>query len=86
MELSFNLNIPAHELAERLPYNEFVLYDLFAQKRMLPTVRHEMHLAQMALQINRLAGGDAEFRDFLFQPKEEIEELKEFFEFKPRAK
>jgi hypothetical protein len=46
----------------------------------------EMHLAQLALQINRMAGGEAEFKDFLFTPKDETEQLKEFFDFKPRAK
>jgi hypothetical protein len=69
-----------------LPYREFAFYEAYALKRMLPTVRIEMHLAQMALQINRMAGGDADFKDFLFQPKNELELIKEQFEFKPRAK
>jgi hypothetical protein len=53
---------------------------------MLPSVRMEMHLAQLALQINRMAGGEAEFKDFLFQPKDDLEIIKKQFDFKPRAK
>jgi hypothetical protein len=73
-------------LAARLPYREFALYEQYAIKRMLPSVRMEMHLAQLALQINRMAGGEAEFKDFLFQPKDDLEIIKKQFDFKPRAK
>jgi len=45
-----------------------------------------MHLAQIALGINRLAGGELDFKDFLFIQRDEDEQLKEYFDFKPRGK
>ena len=53
---------------------------------MLPTVRDEMHYAQIALEINAMRGGNAKLKDFLFEPVDQLEVIKEQFEFKPRAK
>jgi hypothetical protein len=85
------LGIPAHELAQRLPYREFALYEQYAIKHMLPNRRNSMHLAQIAFWVNKVAGGDADFEDFLFKYQDpesvvDMQEVYEMYDFKPRGK
>jgi hypothetical protein len=86
IDLSFELSIPAHELAERLPYREFVMYEQYAIKRMLPMRRLEMYLAQIPYINSLIAGGKKELDDFLFDFSEQEVDLHEFFEFNPKGK
>lgn len=85
------MGIPRHELAKRLPEREFVLYQQYAAKRVLPTRRLELYLAQLCSVIAKVHGNaDAEIRDFLLDPidgdGEETEDVAGAFEFNPRNK
>lgn len=91
IDLSFELGIPAHELAERLPESEFVLYQIYAGKRMLPTRRMEMHLAQLTRVLANVHGNEMSTADYLFDVRDETvqataEEAKAYFGFAPRKK
>lgn len=57
------------DLARMLPESEFRDWQRYAARRMLPTRRLEMQLAQIALQVARLAGvPNVSLEDFLFDP------------------
>ncbi|GGI16450.1 phage tail assembly protein T [Oxalicibacterium faecigallinarum] len=83
--------MPAHQLAAILPEREFVLYQAYAVKRMLPQRRQEMYLAQICSVLAQVhSNTDVSVMDFLFDPVEEIEldedEVLAHFDFKPRNK
>lgn len=76
-------------LARMLPEREFVLYQQYAAKRMLPTRRVEMHFARLCSLLAQLHGNrDARMDQFLFDAIEEVEldedEVAEHLDFKPR--
>jgi len=74
-ELSFELGIPAHELAARLPERHFRRYQAHAARWMLPTRRLQFQLAKIAMLLDRQAGHPegTEFRlgDYLFDPPDD---------------
>ena len=88
LDLSFELGLPAHELAHRLPQRELVLYQAYAAQRLLPARRIELQLAQLALILARGNGSrHVELSDFLFgEPEQVIDEpnAAEFFGFNPQ--
>jgi len=91
IDLAFDLGIPAHELALRLPESEFVMYQAYAAKRMLPTRRMEMHLAQLTRVLANVHGNDMTTADYLFDARDleapaTAEEAQAFFGFAPRKK
>ena len=64
-------------------------YQRHAVRRMLPTRRIELQLAQLAMLLCQVNGNkDVKLRDFLFEPDAEVteDEMHEFFDFKPRNK
>lgn len=85
MDLSLALGRPIGDMPER----EFVRWQRYARRRMLPQRRIELYLAQIALLIARTMGGsDADLSDFLFDPKPEaeqidIEAMRKAFGYKP---
>lgn len=86
--------MPAHELAQRLPEREFVLYQHYAAKRMLPWRRIQLQLARLSMIVAAANGAkNIELSDFLFDPledapqltaEEQAESAREFFGFAPR--
>ena len=92
IDLSFELGVPAHELAHRLPERDYWLYHQYALKRSLPSRRRELYLAQISLVFAKVTGNtDSVLSDFLFDPVEEIviddpEDAKGYFGFNPRIK
>lgn len=87
--MSLELGIPTHTLAATLPEREFVAYQRHAARRMLPTRRLEMQLAQLSMLLCKVNGNkDVTLRDFLFEPEDEptVDDMYEFFDFKPRNK
>lgn len=73
-----------------LTEREFRQWDQYAARRMLPTRRLEMYLAQIAFLIARTMGNASEMTmsDFLFdppgEPLEDDEAVKQAFGFSPR--
>lgn len=61
------------ELADVLPERDFVLLQHYAVKRMLPAVRVEYMLAQVAKLVTQAAGyaPDAVLSDFLLRPRDD---------------
>jgi hypothetical protein len=53
---------------------------------MLPNKRMKMQLAQIAYMVGKSIGSQAEFSDYLFEVKDDIEALHDYFEFKPIGK
>ena len=88
----------AGALARALPEREFVDWQRYAARRMLPTRRMEVHLAQISALIAQTMGGskDSKMSDFLFDPQdigpeegedspeEDLQTAVKFFGFKPR--
>lgn len=64
MDLELALGRPVSDMTERA----FARWRLYAQTKGLPQRRIELYLANIAAQITRVAGGDADTADFLFEP------------------
>jgi hypothetical protein len=91
MDLSLNLGIPDETLARSMTESDFRRWQAYAAKRMLPTRRLEVYMAQIAYLIARTMGNssDAKLTDFLFDaPKAEDPEqdLRDMFGFAPKPK
>lgn len=92
IDLSFELGVPIHELAHRMPEADFTLYQVYASKRMLPMRRIEMHLAQLTAVLAQVNGKDRTTADFLFDLQNSSEEpatadqAQQFFGFSPHVK
>ena len=95
MDLALALGQPVGLLANSMSEREFVRWQHYAAKRMLPWRRMECYLAQIAQIIARTMGGTTEvaLSDFLFEAREAEVELDEEdylemakleFGFKPR--
>lgn len=72
-----------------MPNADVALYRAYAQKRMLPTRRLEVQLAQVSLLIAKTMGGvtEAEISDFLFDPEDDTPpDPVQVFGFSPRNK
>ncbi len=77
-----------------LPEAEFRDWQRYAARRMLPSRRVEMYLAQIAMWTARMAGAkDVDLADFMFDPSDAegedeptAEEEAAFFDFKPRKR
>ncbi len=75
-----------------LPESEFRDWQRYAARRMLPSRRVELYLAQIAMWVARSAGArDVDLADFMFDPvgadgedEATAEEEAAFFDFKPR--
>lgn len=83
--------MPVTALARTLTEREFRQWQVYAARRMLPTRRFEMYLAQIAFLIARTMGSASEMTmsDFLFDPSEDEpvddeEAVKQAFGFSPR--
>lgn len=89
IDLSFELGRPAHELAATLPVRELALYQHYAVKRLLPSRRLSMQLANLAMLIHQTMGGakNVKLSDYMFEATEEVEvpedEAADFFGFNP---
>lgn len=68
---------------------ELVLYQYYAEKRLLPARRHSLQIAKVCLLIAQTMGGakNVSLSDFLFENTEEVEvpeeEAADFFGFNP---
>ncbi len=73
MDLALHLGCGSlKELKSRMSEREFVKWNLYSEKYMLPQRRLELYLAQIALLIAKTMGGmeGAKLQDFLFDPPE----------------
>lgn len=92
MDLAIALGQPGHHaLARRMTEAEFVEWQHYASKRMLPQRRMELYLAQIAYHIDRLNGArNRTLQDYLFDPVDDreptAEDEIEFFGFAPRRR
>ncbi len=73
LDLSFELGIPAHLLAQTLPESEYQRYLAYAHARGLPSRRLEIMLAQLTALVSNAAYSDHKVtaQDFLLDPYEE---------------
>lgn len=85
--------MPAAALARTLTEREFREWNQYAARRMLPTRRLEMYLAQIAFLIARTMGNASEMTmtDFLFDPVssedvavDDVDAMRQAFGFSPR--
>jgi len=92
MDLALEFGLPVGVLSRLLTERELWEWDRYARKRMLPTRRLELYLAQIAHVAARTAGADVSLSDFLFDPKPpeptavDIEEVRKAFGFNPRSR
>lgn len=90
------LGVPAEHLAARMTEREFVAWQRYAARRMLPQRRLELYLAQIAMLIAKTMGGhtDATLDDYCFDPADSepaqaldddelVDEARDFFGFAP---
>ena len=93
MDLALALGQPGHHaLARRMTEAEFVEWQEYACKRMLPQRRIELYLAQIAYHVDRLNGArNRSISDYLFDPanvatdaEPTAEDEIAFFGFNPR--
>jgi hypothetical protein len=87
MDLALHLGKTVGQVEREMSGVELGLWYLYANDRMLPWRRMEMHLAQIAMHVSGLAGAaDKTLSDFLFDPPERgiEEDAKAFFGFSPR--
>lgn len=73
----------------RMPEREFQQFQDYAARRMLPSRRMELYMAQLAMLFAKSGGAqDVELSDFLFDPEDDapptFDEVAEAFEFRPR--
>lgn len=99
MDLAAQLGVTADGLARTMTETEFVEWQHYANKRMLPQRRLELYLAQIAMLIAAHMGGvkNAKLSDYMFDPSSDdidddgtgeasVEEAAAFFGFNPRNK
>ena len=99
MDMACELGMPVGVLSRVMPLHELHAWHAYAQRRLLPSRRVEIYLAQIALLIAKTMGGarDAKLSDFLIQPpperrpvivvdEKQVERLIEAFAFKPRKR
>lgn len=94
MDLALALGLPGHHaLARRMTEGEFVEWQEYASKRMLPQRRIELYLAQIAYYVARLGGASQRgIEDYLFDPADgaaaepTVEDEIAFFGFNPRPR
>ena len=90
MDLALHLGRTVDELEREMTGVEFVLWQRYASRRMLPWRRMELYLAQVAHTISVVMGGNAQSKlsDFLFDSLDAEdgadEDPVEFFAFAPR--
>ena len=97
MDLALELGMPYEELARTMTEREFVHWQVYMGRRMLPTRRLEVYLAQLTFHVARAWGGaqNTKVTDYLLfdhreqdeRPMTEDEQLEEAiqtFNFKPR--
>lgn len=90
-DLALELGMSIETLG-RMTEREFVGWQAYAAKRLLPTRRMELYLAQIAAVVARSMGGSTgTVVDFLLQPvdasapdEDEVEELRRAVGFNPR--
>lgn len=63
--------MPVHTLQQTMPEADFLLYAAYAAKRMLPSRRLEVYLAQLTAVFAQTNGGQAKTSDFLLDPVEQ---------------
>lgn len=98
MELALNFGMPAESLARAMTEREFIRWQHFAARRLLPLRRIELGLAQIAQLIDRTMGGappEFTLKDYLFSehedddpindPDDAEEAMIDAFGFKPRG-
>jgi hypothetical protein len=73
MDLALHLGMTAAGVSRGMSEREFVQWQHYADKRMLPLRRLELYLAQIALLVDRAWGGakNKSLRDYLFDHTEE---------------
>lgn len=93
IDLSFEYGMLPGDLARRLPEADFTLLQVYAAKKMLPSRRIEMYLAQLTSVLAQVNGGECTTSDFLLDPEEEstvesvsAEEAQQAFGFSPYKK
>lgn len=89
--MAFELGRTPQELKETLLASDYDLIGHYTNKRYLPSRRIELQLARVCQLIAQTMGGakNAKLSDFLFDPievatQDEIEDIKNYFGFKPR--
>lgn len=97
MDLALEIGIPAESLARTMTEHELRLWRRYAKKKLLPTQRLELYLAQVAQLIAATMGGakNTKISDFMIRlhyeeqeiPTEiDIEEMRKAFGYSPRKK
>ncbi len=95
MDLALNLGKTVAEIERDMTGVEFLLWQKYANRTALPLRRIELYLAQVALKISQIMGGntDATIADYMFDPDDgdegegdddSPEAAAEFFGFAPR--
>lgn len=97
MDLALELGMPYEELASTMTEREFIRWQVYMGRRMLPTRRFEIYMAQLTFHVARAWGG-AEGKKitdyFLFEEQaepelteeEQLEEAIKAFNFSPRPR
>lgn len=69
MDLALELGMTVRELSQRMTEREFVRWQHYAARKMLPTQRAQMQAALIGLTVARCMGGNESLtlRDFLFE-------------------
>ena len=89
--MSFELGVPISEL-RKMSADDLTLYRAYTAKRMFPSRRAELLMAQASMLIAKTMGGakNVTLQDFLFDPVEEkpaaemtVEEIRASFGFNP---
>jgi len=93
MDLALEFGLPVGVLSRLLTEREFRAWDRYARRKMLPSRRVELYLAQIARYIAQTMGGaDAPLSAFLFDPQPDapdevdLDEMKKAFGFNPQRK
>lgn len=98
MELALEFGMPVGMMSRVMSEAELEQWARYASRRLLPTKRIEILLAQVSRFIAMTMGGatDASIADFMIQPRieepevvvtdEDLAEMKEFFGFSPRPR
>ncbi len=77
MDLALDMGRTVAELSGVMEEHEFSQWMIYANKKMLPTRRLELHLAQISLVIARTMGSanNAKLSDFLFDRLNEAKDI-----------
>lgn len=93
MDLSLHLGTPVETLARAMTEREFIRWQWYAEKKMLPWRRMELFMAQLAMFMDRMNGAQNKtLRDYLFdpvddtEPDDDLEAAVNYFDFKPQRK